>query len=141
MEDAARFPTEGEQAFPLTAPPPAPSSPSPSDAVSPLNADLSPHYSALITTLRAAQSTLNARLTDWKDLIGPQLEKHKEVAPPAAQGKQGMGKAMIMVMAAREADGRQPEQRKTGVQADGSKPTDDQESDSEEDEIPVDEGA
>lgn len=150
-EDASRFPTSGQQSFPLSTADSLPASDSaqPSDAVEPLNADLDPHYRSLVSTLRIAQAELNSRLTDWKDLIGPQLEKHKEVPPAAAQGKQGMGKAMIMVMAAREADGRQPEQRRhlngtgaaTAVQPDGSKPTDDQESDSEEDEIPADEGA
>jgi len=65
-------------------------------------------------------------------------EKHKEVLPPGTAGKQGMGKAMMMVQAAKEADGRAGGEAVGGEATKGQKevvglPTDDQESDSDED--------
>lgn len=117
--DRNAFPTSGEASFPLEAPPPpqpysVDGAINPTDPISPLNSTLSPYFSSLVHTLSAAQTELNARLTDWKELI-VNGEKEKEVAPAAAMGKKGMGKAMMMVLAAKEADGRAQEERGTQV--------------------------
>lgn len=109
----------------------------------------SPHYTALLSSLSSAKDTLNARLTEWKDVIGDK-EKTKEVLPPGTAGQKGMGKAMMMVQAAKQTDGRagEGEDRGTalvgsGVKSGGSAsgkggavaglPTDDQESDEDDD--------
>ncbi|KAG7527330.1 hypothetical protein FFLO_07041 [Filobasidium floriforme] len=112
------------------------------------NTSDSPHYTALLTSLSSAKDTLNARLTEWKDVIGDK-EKTKEVLPPGTAGQKGMGKAMMMVQAAKQTDGRagQAEQGAalagSGVESGGSVsgrggaaaglPTDDQESDEDDD--------
>jgi hypothetical protein len=99
------------------------------DAVEVYNTTDSAYYTALLTSLSEAKDGLNSRLTDWKDVIGDK-EKSKEVLPPGAVGKKGMGKAMMMVQAAKETDGR-------GSAKEGL-PTDDQESDEDSDgEIPT----
>ncbi|GHJ86236.1 hypothetical protein NliqN6_2638 [Naganishia liquefaciens] len=69
----------------------------------PLNADDSPYYSALLASLASAKEQLNADLTIWKEAIGDH-EKQKEAVPAAHKGKQGLGKAMMMVKAAKEND-------------------------------------
>ena len=103
------------------------------------NQEDSAHYTLLLSSLSQAKDTLNARLTEWKELVGDR-EKIKEVLPPGTAGKQGMGKAMMMVQAARQVDGRvgggggdaggggSKEQKGNVV----GLPTDDQESDSDE---------
>jgi hypothetical protein len=109
------------------------------------NQDDTAHYTALLSSLSQAKDTLNARLTEWKEVVGDK-EKHKEVLPPGTAGKQGMGKAMMMVQAAKQADGRAGEEtardsgggEKGSDETQGQKetvglPTDDQESDSDED--------
>lgn len=68
----------------------------------PVNAEDSPYYSALLASLASAKEQLNADLTIWKEAIGDR-EKQKE-AVPVHKGKQGLGKAMMMVKAAKEND-------------------------------------
>jgi hypothetical protein len=113
------------------------------------NTSDSPHYTALLTSLSSAKDTLNARLTEWKDVIGDK-EKTKEVLPPGTAGQKGMGKAMMMVQAAKQTDGRAGEGAEdraalagSGGESGGSVsgkggavaglPTDDQESDEDDD--------
>lgn len=113
------------------------------------NTSDSPHYTALLTSLSSAKDTLNARLTEWKDVIGDR-EKTKEVLPPGTAGQKGMGKAMMMVQAAKQTDGRAGDEVErgkslsgSGVRSGGSAsgrggavaglPTDDQESDEDDD--------
>ena len=113
------------------------------------NTSDSPHYTALLTSLSSAKDTLNTRLTEWKDVIGDK-EKTKEVLPPGTAGQKGMGKAMMMVQAAKQTDGRAGEGAEdraalagSGVGSGGSAsgkgvvvaglPTDDQESDEDDD--------
>jgi hypothetical protein len=108
-----------------------------------------PHYTALLSSLSSAKDTLNARLTEWKDVIGDK-EKTKEVLPPGTAGQKGMGKAMMMVQAAKQTDGRAGEGAEdraalagSGGESGGSVsgkggavaglPTDDQESDEDDD--------
>lgn len=69
----------------------------------PVNAEDSPYYSALLASLASAKEQLNADLTIWKEAIGDR-EKQKEAVPAAHKGKQGLGKAMMMVKAAKEND-------------------------------------
>lgn len=95
------------------------------------NQDNSQYYQDLLSSLNQAKDGLNARLTEWKDAIGDK-EKSKEVLPPGTAGKQGMGKAMMMVQAAKEADGRAGHQS-NGQQSLVGLPTDDQESDEDSD--------
>lgn len=109
----------------------------------------SSHYTALLTSLSSAKDTLNARLTEWKDVIGDK-EKTKEVLPPGTAGQKGMGKAMMMVQAAMQTDGRAGEGAedraalaRSGGESGGSAsrrgvavaglPTDDQDSDEDDD--------
>lgn len=113
----------------------------------------SEHYTALLASLAQAKDGLNARLTEWKEVIGDK-EKSKEVLPPGTAGQKGMGKAMMMVQAAKQTDGRADEARSvadvTGKLASKSGssggqasqqpasmglPTDDQESDEDDDDI------
>lgn len=113
------------------------------------NTSDSPHYTALLSSLSSAKDTLNARLTEWKDVIGDK-EKTKEVLPPGTAGQKGMGKAMMMVQAAKQTDGRAGEGAEdraalagSGGESGGSVsgkggavaglPTDDQESDEDDD--------
>jgi hypothetical protein len=113
------------------------------------NTSDSPHYTALLTSLSTAKDTLNARLTEWKDVIGDK-EKTKEVLPPGTAGQKGMGKAMMMVQAAMQTDGRAGEGAedraalaRSGGESGGSAsrrgvavaglPTDDQDSDEDDD--------
>lgn len=84
----------------------------------PVNAEDSPYYSALLASLASAKEQLNADLTIWKEAIGDR-EKQKEAVPAMHKGKQGLGKAMMMVKAAKEND---------------ALPDDDDEEDSDEDE-------
>jgi hypothetical protein len=71
------------------------------EGLRPVNSEDSPYYSALLTSLATAKEQLNADLTIWKEAIGDR-EKQKEAVPAAHKGKQGMGKAMMMVKAAKE---------------------------------------
>lgn len=73
------------------------------DGDHPVNTDDSPYYSALLASLADAKDKLNADLTIWKEAIGDR-EKSKEAVPVAHKGKQGLGKAMMMVKAAKEND-------------------------------------
>lgn len=97
----------------------------------------SPHYTSLLQSLSSAKDALNARLTDWKDSIGDK-EKHKEVGPP---GGEGIGKAAMMIRAAKETDGRGVMAvgvgAKVGKKQEGL-PTDDQSSDEDEPETVID---
>jgi hypothetical protein len=67
------------------------------EGLRPVNAEDSP----LLASLATAKEQLNADLTIWKEAIGDR-EKQKEAVPAAYKGKQGMGKAMMMVKAAKE---------------------------------------
>jgi hypothetical protein len=113
------------------------------------NTSDSRHYTALLSSLSSAKDTLNASLTEWKDVIGDK-EKTKEVLPPGTAGQKGMGKAMMMVQAAKQTDGRAGEGAEdraalsgSGVRSGGSAsgrggavaglPTDDQESEEDDD--------
>ncbi|KAI5455494.1 hypothetical protein NCC49_000302 [Naganishia albida] len=82
--------------------PDAAKDPSP-DGDSPVNTDDSPYYLALLSSLADAKEKLNADMTIWKEAIGDR-EKHKEAVPITHKGKQGLGKAMMMVKAAKEND-------------------------------------
>ena len=111
----------------------------------------SPHYTALLASLAQAKDGLNARLTEWKETVGD-TEKSKEVLPPGTAGQKGMGKAMMMVQAAKQVDGRASSgstttttttmagtSPRTQVKAPiVGLPTDDQESDEDDDEVDID---
>lgn len=68
-----------------------------------VNAEDSPYYLALLSSLADAKEKLNADMTIWKEAIEDR-EKPKEAVPAAHKGKQGLGKAMMMMKAAKEVD-------------------------------------
>lgn len=73
------------------------------DSIKVNNVDDSPYYTALLASLAEAKEKLNEDMTVWKEAVGDR-EKQKEAIPAGRKGQQGIGKAMMMVKAAREND-------------------------------------
>jgi hypothetical protein len=97
---AVTIPTENEHVIEVL--PDAANGPSP-DGDHPVNTDDSPYYLALLSSLADAKEKLNADMTIWKEAVGDR-ERQKEAVPVTHKGKQGLGKAMMMVKAAKEND-------------------------------------
>ncbi|KAJ9106043.1 hypothetical protein QFC20_004103 [Naganishia adeliensis] len=95
-----KIPTENDHIIDVQ--PDAANGPS-QDGDNPVNADDSPYYLALLSSLADAKEKLNADMTIWKEAVGDR-EKQKDAVSAAHKGKQGLGKAMMMVKAAKEND-------------------------------------